>query len=188
MNLTTNITRNNRLKRVYDFTEDDLQANLRGDVTSRQREQIARKRERHNQKKNIVLLVILGALGIAMLVLNGARRNYEDEDFSVIQNGIWVLIIFFVVMWVVATVRARRAKPILSSAQGPARTKIHEIFTPQTRSTFLYELNVGSYKFYVPTEEELSAFEDNISYRVHFVELTPQKIILSAEVLEPSGT
>jgi len=186
MNLTTNTTRNNRLRRVYDFTEEDLQANQRGEVTSRQRDQISRQRETHNLKKNIVLLVILGALGIALLVLNGARRNYEEQDFSAIQNAILVLAIFFVVMWVVATVRTRRAKPYFSTAQGSARTVIHEIFTQQSRSTYLYELSIGSYKFYVPNEEELRAFEDNIHYRVYFVEFTPQKIILSAEVLEPT--
>lgn len=175
---------NERLKRWLEFTDEDLAANNRGELSKTQRGIIISHRQAHNRSKNMVLIVILVCIGIAYLVLQGARRNYEPRDFEAVQTGMIALFVFFIVLYAASWFWLRRIRTgEFMTVSGVVRTEIKEFYSYQFRRNFqLYELHVGSYKIQLPTEEQLRAFEAGATYRVHYLP-APLNLLLSAEAL-----
>lgn len=178
-------TRLSRLMDALNFTDADLEANRKGQITERQRDKIASSRKAYLRKGDRTMVVVLA--GFLLVVAVGwlliSRQDRPAEDISAL--GAWVLGIFAVFMglWVVARVRARGSWEWISSVDGSARISIRE-YTPRQAMPFtLYDLHIGEHQFRLTGDSEMRGFDEGRTYRVYYA-IAPVAVLLSAEPLE----
>ena len=179
------INRLDRLMNALNFAAADLEANRKGKMTERQREQVDRRRKAYLRKGDRTMVLVLAGFGIVVAVgwLIISRQDRSSEDLTAL--GAWVLGIFavLIVLWVFARFRARGTWEWLASVDGAAHISIREYKPHQSQPFTLYDLHIGDHQFRLEGNQEMRGFDEGRAYRVYYA-VAPVAVLLSAEPLE----
>lgn len=172
----------NPLMQAFGFSPADVISNRHGELTAAQRERLDAKHRDYFRKGNLTILLMWGGftlLIVGSLVLQGA----PPQDMEILPYALLGLTVFFGAAWLIARFHARNlTRQRFTFAEGQARTKTRKYYR-YGREIHAYELRIGRHKFNLLSQDELSAFEDGVTYRVYYVPYAPLHIILSAEAL-----
>ncbi len=171
-----------QLRRGLGFSESDLLANQRGELTERQRELVRAKRRqylRNGGLTGLAMWLIFSVVIMAAVLAQGAK----PQDMAVLPFALAGLTALFGFAWLYSRFRGRHLiQERVSQTDGPAQTK-STLHRTRFGSFTAYELRVGGKLFRLMTEQELSAFQSGVVYRIYYVQYAPLHLLLSADVL-----
>lgn len=175
-----------RLMQAFGFSSADQIANRHGELTGAQRERLDAKRRDYFRKGNLTILLMWGGFTL-LVVVSMFLQGAPPQDMAILPYVLLGMSAFFCAAWLIARFHARQMpRQRFTFAQGLARTRMRKYYR-YGREIHHYELSLGRQKFNLLSQDELSAFEDGVSYRVYYIPYAPMHIILSAEALELSG-
>lgn len=171
--------RNQRLSQAFQFTSADLSLNKQGKIAESQKANVDKYRRGRvislvafavmgglfllgllgvgvstlfNSGDNTIRFAIMGALGVALLLMGGSALNFYTRSRELISGKI-------------------------SQVEGPAEAMK---YTGDEYGT-AYHVKIGKKKFPLKSEEEHDAFEEGENYRMYYVKAYPFDVILSIE-------
>ena len=171
--------RNKKLSQVNHFTSADLNLNKQGKIAESQKANVDKNRKGRvislvafavmgglfllgllgvgistlfNPGDNTIRYAIMGALGVALLLMGGSAINFYLRSRELISGKI-------------------------SQVEGQAEPRK---YTGDEYGT-AYHIKIGKKKFALKSEEEHDAFEEGADYRIYYVKGYPFDVILSIE-------
>jgi hypothetical protein len=168
---------NQRLQDAFRFTPDDVRANRGGRLSARQRAVLRAAGSNMRLAIMVFVFVMLGTLGVLAFsfVRSGGQAGGAELIGLIVVAGVIGLIIL------VGVLTSRR---YLVSAEVTSFRRAEGIAQPGKikADAARFEVKIGATKLRLAGEEQLTAFQPGVAYRVFYLP-RPVPLILAAEVI-----
>jgi hypothetical protein len=175
-------TSDERLRRAFDFSAEDLEINRLGRLTARQEAALSALRASRRQRTALALGVIGLAIIIPVILLMSgliAPRASGGLSFFGITAALIVAFFFFGEIADFWRGRDLRAGWI-SQVEGEAALST----APEVRVGRAYFVRIDQARLRAPTRKQWEAFDEGKRYRVFYIDNPPAHVILSVEPLD----
>ncbi|UCE26057.1 MAG: hypothetical protein JSW52_06740 [Candidatus Coatesbacteria bacterium] len=173
----------NRLASVFNFTEDDLAANLQGYLTPTQKKVLAETRRARGCGARIAYIIMAGSVVIfvvAFVLGGGLNAPLSTGALTAYAVAISVFIGIFLLSMAYSRVLSRDLRTgKISVAEGPARRR-----TKEYRLGTAFFVKIGRRRFQLAYPEQFAAFDEGTYYRIYYVKNPPLHLILSIETVK----
>lgn len=181
--MTTETPSNARLLQAFAYSMDDIVANRRGSLTTRQQEIIARHIAIGSWSSRLAILMFLGS---AAFFLIGAPFliNEESVPQQVLPYLVGTALVLLVIVGVFVGIGLRRVRTLrqahISVIEGTIRCTMKHF--KHGRWTAYYGWIEGI-RFQLTTEQQYKVLVEGKTYRIYYIHYPPTHLILSIEEL-----
>ena len=174
------------LAAAFDFTDADLEANERGQLTDSQRSAIEARRRQRGCGRRVAVVAVAGSLLFLWAVLAADGALSSGSAAPVVAAGLVTIVVVVLVgaSMVAGWVRSRDLRSgRVSRVDGVVTTKTVAVRERQMKIGDQYRVELGGVRLLVGSRNQMDAFEPGVRYRVCYVADPPTHHVLSARRL-----